>query len=253
MYATRATQDGGLVLKTGSVLYGSELITYEVIERPARKTLGIEVHPDGRVLVLAPSLCDDATIEDKLRLRMSWISRQLTMFSRYERHTAPRQFLSGESHRYLGRQYRLKVITADQGVDSARVKLTRGEILVTGTRKLPPERIKELMRDWYLSRAKEVFETVLADKFVLFGKRSFGKPRVSVRDMRSRWGSLSLGGLMTLNSRLIQAPRPCIEYVILHELCHLIHRDHNAKFFTLLGRLMPDWQKRKQRLEKALL
>jgi len=241
------------MMKSGSVLYGDEPIPYEVLERPARKTLGIEVHPGGRVLVLVPSQCDDATIEDKVRLRVGWISRQLTLFSRYERHTAPRQYLSGESHRYLGRQYRLRAVTNDQSAAIAQVKLTRGEMVVIGQKRLPPEKIKELLHCWYLSRAREVFNAVLTDMLDVFGKRSLGKPRISVRDMRSRWGSLSPGGLMTLNSRLIQVPRPCIEYVIVHELCHLSHRDHNAKFFALLERLMPDWQKRKQRLEKALL
>jgi predicted metal-dependent hydrolase len=241
------------MVKSGSVLYGDELIPYEIYVRPARKTLGIEVHPDGRVLVLVPSLCDDVTIEDKVRLRVGWISRQLTTFSRYERHTAPRQYLSGESHRYLGRQYRLRVVTNDKSSDKEQIKLTRGEIVVTGARKLPQEKLKDLLRCWYLNRAREVFDVVLSDAFDVFGRRRLAKPRISVRDMRSRWGSLSPGGLMTLNSRLIQAPRPCIEYVILHELCHLVHRDHNAKFFALLGQLMPDWQKRKQRLEKALL
>jgi predicted metal-dependent hydrolase len=241
------------VAKSGSILYGEELITYEVYVRPARKTLGIEVHPDGRVLVLVPSQCNDAIIEDKVRLRVGWISRQLTTFSRYERHTVPRQYLSGESHRYLGRQYRLKVVTNDQSSDKVQVKLTRGEIVVTGARKLPQEKLKELLRCWYLDRARDVFDALLTDTFDVFARRRLAKPRISVRDMRSRWGSLSPGGLMTLNSRLIQAPRPCIEYVILHELCHLVHRDHSAKFFVLLGQLMPDWQKRKQRLERALL
>lgn len=241
------------MMKSGSVLYGDELIPYEVLERPARKTLGMEVHPDGRVIVLVPSQCDDATIENKVRLRVGWISRQLNIFSRYQRHTAPRQYLSGESHRYLGRQYRLRVVTNNQSADKEQVKLTRGEIVVTGAKKFPPERIKELLRCWYLNHAKEIFNAVLTVTFDSFGKHRLAKPRISVRNMRSRWGSLSPTGLMTLNSRLIQAPRLCIEYVIMHELCHLIHRDHNAKFFALLGQLMPDWQKRKQRLEKALL
>ena len=241
------------MMNLGSVHYWDEQIPYTVVERAARKTLGIEVHPDGRVLVLVPSICDDATIEDKVRLRASWISRQLTMFSRFERHTAPRQYLGGESHRYLGRQYRLRVIANEPGLVSAQVKLTRGEMVVTGPKNLPPEKIKELLRCWYLNRARDAFDAALTDTFDIFSRRKLVKPRISVRDMRSRWGSLSPGGLITLNSRLIQAPRPCIEYVILHELCHLVHRDHNAKFFELLEKHMPDWQKRKNRLEKALL
>lgn len=240
-------------VQTRYVLYGDELISYEVLARPARRTLGIEVHPDGRVRVLAPSQCDDATIEDKVRLRASWISRQLAVFSRYERHTAPRQYLGGESHRYLGRQYRLKVVGNDATATSEQVKLTRGEMIVSGSNTLPPEKVKELLRRWYLNRARDLFDVVLAEVFDTFGRRGLAKPRISVREMRSRWGSLSQGGQMTLNSRLIQAPRPCIEYVIVHELCHLVHRDHSPGFFALLGQVLPDWQARKQRLEEALL
>lgn len=240
-------------VQTGNVLYGDELISYEVLARPARRTLGIEVYPDGRVLVLVPSQCDDATIKDKVRLRASWISRQLAMFSRYERHTVPRQYLGGESHRYLGRQYRLKVAENNTTASSEQVKLTRGEMIVSGPNRLPPEKVKELLRCWYLNRARNLFEVVLAEVFDTFGRRGFAKPRISVREMRSRWGSLSPSGQMTLNSRLIQAPRPCIEYVLVHELCHLVHRDHNSGFFALLGQLLPDWQARKQRLEEGLL
>lgn len=237
----------------GSFCYGDEVIRYEVVERPSRRTLGIEVHPCGRVLVLAPRGCDDATIDEKLQLRAGWVSRQLETFSRYERHTAPRQFLSGESHRYLGRQYRLRVTANDPDTRQDQVKLTRGEMLVTGPGKLAPSKVKELLRRWYLCRAREVFDAVLAGAFDTFQRFGHERPRIAVREMRSRWGSLSPGGQMTLNSRLVQAPRPCVEYVIVHELCHLVHKNHSSEFFGLLGQIMPDWQARKHRLEQALL
>lgn len=239
--------------RSGSFCYGDEVIRYEVVERPSRRTLGIEVHPGGRVLVLAPRGCNDATIDEKLRLRAGWVSRQLATFSQYERHTAPRLFLSGESHRYLGRQYRLRVRANDPDARQDQVKLTRGEMLVTGPGKLAPSKVKELLRRWYLGRAREVFDAVLAGAFVTFQRLGHERPRIAVREMRSRWGSLSPGGQMTLNSRLVQAPRPCVEYVIVHELCHLVQKNHNSEFFGLLGQVMPDWQARKQRLEQALL
>lgn len=239
--------------RSGSVCYGDEIICYQVVERPLRRTLGIEVHPDGRVLVLAPSGCSDATIEEKLRLRAGWVSRQLETFSRYERHTAPRQYLSGESHRYLGRQYRLRVKANDPEARQEQVKLTRGEMWVVGPGNLPPLKVKALLRRWYLGRAHDVFDAVLTDAFDTFQRLGHEKPRIVVREMRSRWGSLSPNGQMTLNSRLVKAPRPCVEYVIVHELCHLVHHRHDADFFRLLSRLMPDWMRRKQRLENALL
>ena len=229
--------------------YGDELIRCQVVERPRRRTLGIEVHPDGRVLVLVPMDCDAGVIEQKLRMRAGWISRQLARFSRYERSAPPRYFLSGESHRYLGRQYRLRVVPHDPDAAGDQVRMSRGEILVVGPGGLPAAKVKELLRRWYLQRAREVFSSVLNDSFQAWTKRAYDTPRIVVREMRGRWGSLSPAGQMTLNSRLVQAPRRCIEYVIVHELCHLAHRNHGPAFFSLLGRLMPDWEARKDRLE----
>jgi predicted metal-dependent hydrolase len=238
--------------RSGTVRYGDELIGYEVVERPRRRTLGIEVHPDGRVLALVPVDCQASLVEQKLRLRSGWISRQLALFSRYERGAAQRHYVSGESHRYLGRQYRLCVAPNDFDSDSERVRLLRGELRVTGPGKLPPVRVKELLRRWYLQRAREVFSDVLDECFDSWARRNHERPRIVVREMRSRWGSLSPAGQMTLNSRLVQAPRRCIEYVIVHELCHLIHRNHGSAFAALLGRVMPDWKARKERLESML-
>lgn len=233
----------------GTVRYGDELIGYEVVQRPGRRTLGIEVHPDGRVLALVPSNCQASVVEQKLRLRSGWISRQLALFSRYERGTAQPHYVSGESHRYLGRQYRLRVAPNDPDAGSDRVRLLRGELLVAGPGSLAPVRVKELLRQWYLQRAREVFADVLDACVQGWARRGYEPPRIVVRDMRSRWGSLSPAGQMTLNSRLVQAPRRCIEYVIVHELCHLMHRHHGPAFVALLGRVMPDWQARKERLE----
>jgi predicted metal-dependent hydrolase len=229
--------------------YGDELIRYQIVERPRRRTLGIEVHPDQRVLVLVPMDCDADVIEQKLRLRAGWISRQLAGFSRYEPIRPPRHYLSGESHRYLGRQYRLRVLPNDPDVPSDQVSVSRGEMLVVGPGKLPAAKVKELLRRWYLQQARKVFTGVLNDSFQAWAKRAYVTPRIVVREMRGRWGSLSPAGQMTLNSRLVQAPRRCIEYVIVHELCHLAHRNHSPAFFSLLARLMPDWEARKCRLE----
>ncbi|RCK80164.1 MAG: putative metal-dependent hydrolase [Candidatus Ozemobacter sibiricus] len=239
--------------RRGVVCYGDEIIRYEIVERPARRTLGIEVYPGGRVVVLAPRGCDDATINERLRLRAAWISRQLATFSQYEHHTAPRQYLSGESHRYLGRQYRLRVKANDPAVYEDQVTLTRGEMWVISPGELPPVKVKELLRCWYLKRAREVFDGVLTDAFDAFQRMGHERPRIVVREMCRRWGSLSPNGQMTLNTRLVQAPRLCVEYVIVHELCHLVHKNHDSAFFALLGQILPDWRARKQRLEQALL
>lgn len=240
-------------MEAGTLKYGSEFISYSVAIRPKRRTLGIEVHPDGRVVVLAPESCSESTIKERVRLRAAWISRQLAQFSRYERWSKPRQYLSGESHLYLGRQYRLRVISKDPGANGTGVQLKRGMLIVSSSKALSRKKVQELLQRWYADRAIDVFNRILGDVFPPFAHSHRSKPFVRIRQMKRRWGSLSARGQMTLNLRLIQAPRPCIEYVIVHELCHLSHHHHGPQFLRLLRRVMPDWEKRKSRLEEYLL
>ncbi len=232
---------------TGTLTWGTDTIRYEVRFLASRQTLAIEVHPDSRVLVRAPLDCPEALITERVQKRARWISRQLAEFERYRPRTPVRQYINGESHLYLGRQYRLKLM---QG-DTSDVKLTRGQLLVSLPGESAPDRVKVLLHRWYLDRARAVFSDVLDASLRHF--KGVEHPRLSVRAMQSRWGSLSRAGTITLNVNLVRAPRACIEYVVVHELCHTKHRDHDARFFKLLGQVMPDWEQRKQRLEAALL
>lgn len=229
-----------------TVTYGSETIRYEVL-LVSRRTLGIEVHPDGRVLVRAPTDCPEEVIAERVRKRAAWISRQLAEFERYSPRTPARHYVSGESHLYLGRQYRLKVLRGD----SPSVKLGRSELFVTSPEHAGPEHVRAVLQRWYRERAKVLFDEALDTSLARF--EAMERPRLIVRSMRSRWGSLSTAGTMTLNVALVRAPRACIEYVVTHELCHRKHRDHSADFYRLLGGAMPDWENRKSRLEIALL
>lgn len=234
---------------TYELAYGPETIRYQVRWIPTRRTLGIEVHPDQRVVVRAPVGCAEDVIAARVKKRASWISRQIADFQRYSPRTPQRQFVSGETHLYLGRQYRLKVVTGEP----ASVRMNRGQLMVTmpGTATADPDRVRMLLHRWYLDHARQVFGEVLDQCLLRFKGQQ--RPRLIVRAMQSRWGSLSQTGSMTLNANLVRAPRACIEYVVTHELCHLQHRDHDASFFRLLGRVMPDWEQRKRRLETALL
>lgn len=231
----------------GTLTYGRDTIRYEVHFLASRRTMTIEVHPDSSVLVRAPIHCSEALIAERVQKRTSWIFRQLAEFERYRPRTPARQYVSGESHLYLGRQYRLKPILGNTSC----VKLMRGQLLVTLPGEPEPERIKALLHRWYLERARAVFTEVLDASLLHFKEVEY--PRLIVRAMQSRWGSLSRSGSMTLNVNLVRAPRACIEYVVVHELCHTKHRDHDTRFFKLLEQVMPDWELRKQRLETALL
>jgi hypothetical protein len=235
-------------MKVGHVDYGSERICYEVEAVTGRRTLGIEVYPDLRVLVRAPADCKPEVIAERVRRRAAWISRQLADFDRYRPRTPPRRFVSGEAHRYLGRQFRLAIV----GTEGPRtVRLHRGRIEVHVSIPARPAQVRDAVRYWYRERARQRFGEVLDAQLRCF--TGMERPRLAIRTMASRWGSLSAAGTMTLNVRLIEAPLACIEYVIVHELCHRRHRNHDARFFRTLDRMLPDWRQRKARLESALL
>lgn len=235
----------------GYIEYGSRHIEYEV-HYLKRKTLEIAVLPDTTVEVKAPLGTSIDDIEKRLSNRARWISRQIDWFKQFSPRTPPRTYLGGETHRYLGKQYRLKISSGS--VSS--IKMVRGYFLVT-CEPCPPEQkaraVKSCLDNWYRNRATFWFQRILNDLWPVFAQKGLTCPSLQIRQMNSRWGSLSARNTMTLNLRLIQASRECIEYVITHELCHLRHKDHSSAFYELMERIMPDWEKRKQKLELQLL
>ena len=230
---------------TYSVQYGSTLISYEV-SFAARKTLAIEVHPDLRVTVRAPEGSELETIQQKVKKRVPWILRQQRQFESYLPKLPPRQYVSGETHRYLGRQYRLKV----NGSDSERVKLSRGYFFITLRDKSDTERIKTLLLGWYRQQAERVFGERFEACLTKLRFLQLAEPEIEIRQMNTRWGSCTPEGKILLNLRLIQVPKEYIDYVVVHELCHLKEHNHSQRFYELLNRVMPDWQKKRQRLNE---
>jgi len=231
---------------TGVIHYGNTSFAYDVLQ-VSRKTMEIAVHPNMRVVVKAPLDALQEDIEGKLKKRARWVLRQIDYFQQFEPRTPDRRFVSGETHLYLGRQYRLKVVKADAN----QVKMTRGRIVVEIDGEVFPERVAGYLEDWYRSRARQYFKECLERCAQDFTRRGYELPRLQIKKMRTRWGSLSQSGTLTMNLSLMRAPRECIEYVITHELCHLKYDDHSAGFYRYLERLMPDWERRKRKLELA--
>ena len=183
-----------------------------------------------------------------MKKRARWILRQWNFFDQFLPRTPNRQFLSGETHLYLGRQYRLKPSISEL----SRVKLNRGFFMVENTN-ISPEKISILMTNWYRQKALEHFQVLFEELWFKFSESAELKPRLQIKIMRTRWGSLSKGGILSLNPDLIRSPKECIEYVICHEFCHIQFHDHSRGFFKLLQSRMPDWPERKMKLEKALV
>lgn len=210
-----------------------------------RKTLGITVKPDGKVVVKAPINAKKELIEQKIRKRVSWILRQQNYFSSFGEATPKRRFISGETHLYLGRQYILRV--SDGKKNEVRYKGHYFEVDCTDRKK-----VEKLMQDWYHARAKIKFLEIAEPVISYFENLNVSPKGIYIKQMENRWGSCTRSGKIILNSELIKAPRPCIEYVIIHEMCHLIHSNHTKEFFNLLSSIMPDWEKWKNKLEKMM-
>lgn len=231
-----------------SVQYGEHRIDFAIVRRE-RTTLEIAVEPDASVIVAAPIDAPLAAIEEKVRKRAAWILRQQRYFTQFLPRTPDRQYVAGETHLYLGRQYRLKVVPHIQ----ATVKLIRGFIVVQTHWPEKAEVTRELVEAWYRQRAHAKFVERLEVNLLRFPTPEDFRPNgLIVRHLRQRWGSMSAGRRLLLNRRLIEAPVDAIDYVITHELCHVVVPHHGPEFFELLKRVLPDWEKRKQRLERIM-
>lgn len=235
-----------LVLR--QISYGNQVIEFSVVRRQ-RKTLEIAVEPDASVVVAAPIDATLAAIDQKVRKRAAWVRRKQRYFSQFLPRTPARRYVSGETHLYLGRQYRLRVRKAGE----AGVKLMRGHFFVLSQAPACSETTRGLLTQWYLLQAERKFEERLTGCLARFPDPGKFRPSgLIIRDMSKRWGSMSPSRKLQLSARLIQASTDAIDYVITHELCHIAEPNHGPAFFELLGRVMPDWRKRKLRLEKML-
>lgn len=231
-----------------SVLFGQTKIVYRV-NACDRKTLAIHVYPDGQVVVDAPMDASNEAIAEKVKKRASWIFKQQMQFEAYPPALPERQYVSGETHRYLGRQYRLLVI---QGAED-KVKLAHGRLVVETANPDRIERVKKLLQDWYRLRAKAIFAERYNCCVGLVAKLDINHHQgFQLRFMSKRWGSCTSQGNIILNPELIAAPKDCIDYVITHELCHLKERNHSPAFYRLLASVMKDWELRRKLLNEMV-
>lgn len=228
--------------------YGKSIIHYE-LEYAKRKTLGIKVHPDKLVQVIAPLESDPEKVKEKVYSKAAWILKQQDFFLSFEPQTPIRKYIAGETHLYLGKQYRLKLETNSK----ESVKLQGGNITVSLKDTTNNKQVKTLMAKWYKEKAEIQFEKLFCECLVSTKKYYKNKPILKYRWMEKRWGSCDKNGIIHLNLELIKAPKRCIEYVIIHEICHINHLNHSTAFYNQLDNIFPDWKKVKDRLEKIMV
>lgn len=221
------------------------------LTRKQVKNINLRVKPDGQVFVSASQSVPVEFIDNFVKEKQEYIIRALDKYEENRKYVsfAPRQYVSGESFDILGKSLRLKVIQGKQ----ESVTTDGVFIFLTLRNKENQKRKENLMNNWLKEMQTGTFNQISREIYQIFKKYDVEYPIVKVRYMTSRWGSCQpKRGVITLNSKLIEAPRNCIEYVVLHEFTHFIHPNHSKKFYDFVAMLMPDWKERKMELEKRL-
>lgn len=230
-----------------SFQYGDEVICFSLRRQPLRvaQRLAIHVESHGRVLVDAPQTTSLTKVMTAVKRRSRWISQRVDAARRRGAHILPREYVSGESFQYLGRRYRLKVDVQTDAIPHARM---RGGFIVVTVPEQSPATIRATLDIWFRLKARELLAHRLAAVAapLRWVKQA---PPMRLQFMKVQWGSCSPAGRITLNPLLIKAPRECIDYVLLHEMCHLLHHNHSPQFYKTLDRHMPRWRAIKEKLD----
>lgn len=236
--------------ETSAILYGKTRIAYGV-RRSARrkKTVAVAVEPDGAVCVTAPMATPPAELDAIVHRKASWILERRRRQAGLEPAAARREAVSGEGFLYLGRHYRLRVLPVDG--DPAPVRLERGWLVAEVEAGLAETERAARVRDGLVAWYREHASRRLAERVRAWAPVVGVEPAgVLVREPRKRWASCDARGNLRFNWRIIQAPRRLVDYVVVHELAHLIHPDHGREFWALLGRAMPDYEERREALRR---
>lgn len=206
------------------------------------KNITLKVKPTCDVILTVPLKTDDKHIAYILEKRKNWISKKVDFFETNNK-VEEKEYVSGESFKYLGKNYRLKVIESN----IEQVKLLRGYIQIFVKDKTNINKKQKLLNEWYILKAEKYFQKVVNEYLSIVKKEV---KNIKIRQMKTRWGSCNTSkGYINLNSELIKKRRESIEYVIFHELAHLVHPNHSREFYNYLDTYMPDWKKRKDKLE----
>lgn len=227
-----------------SIRYGTKIIEFDVEYRD-RKTMEISVEAPDKVYVVAPLGTSEQVIENKVKSKAAWIVQKLYTFRDMEYRRIPREYVNGESFMYLGRNYSLQ-IQIDENIRKPEVQLYRGKFYVTASCK-NEDLIKQAMEQWY---REKTWEKVL--ERIQYYQRFFKKKPtyVRVKEQQKRWASCTSNDELLFNWRCVMAPSPVLDYIVVHEMCHMYYKNHSQEFWDMLASIMPDYERRKEWLKK---
>ena len=227
--------------------YENVSFDYHLI-RENRKTVAASVLPSQAIVLKVPIKATDDQIDDFLRRKFRWILKQKRYFAQFKIRLEKR-YVSGETFRYRGRSHKLLI---RKNGHQEHVSLQHGTLIVYTARPGQPGHSKALLDGWYRDKAHAVFAQRADVCLAMFDYDKV--PGLMIKQMTRRWGSYShKTNRVILNRELIKAATRHIDYVIIHELCHMTHRKHSPAFYALLSSKLPQWQRLKTELELSLL
>lgn len=229
-------------VERSEVRFGSKTIEYSIRRSSRRGTVSIAIDPTEGVLVTAPSPAPVGRLDEIVHAKATWIVQRLKRQSDLPP-TQQKEFVSGETFLYLGRQYRLRL---DRDHEPRPLRLDNGWLRIPLPSHLAEQHrsgyVRAALIDWYKRNAgKRIPQRILH----WAGKLDVKAPEMLLVEPRKRWGSASSSGTVRINWRIIQAPLSLVDYVVAHELTHLRHPDHTPDFWRALERVMSDYEKRK--------
>lgn len=233
------------------VIYSDKTIEFDLLRKNV-KNINLNVKPDMSVTVTANDQVPLEYILDFVKRKAPWILKNMSYFKGSQpEQFASKEYVSGETFKYLGKQYRLKVEELEKHEG---VKYFKGFIYLYVKDKQDYSKKKKLMNKWFREKAQINFHDCLERMYPVVGKYGITKPQIVIKSMKARWGScLRDKNVLHINYELIKAPKFCIDYVVLHELLHFKHKNHNAEFYNLMTALMPDWKQRKEILDEEVV
>ena len=230
------------VTERSTVQFGRSTIAFEVRRSTRRKTVALAVEPGGAITLTDPVHVPLPRLHDLVRSKAPWVLERVKRQSDRPPPAIERELTSGASVLYLGRHYRLKLIQTS----TPAVTLRGGWLVVTGERD-DPERVRAAVTGWLRGRARVYLPRRLE---IVCKRHHVGTPELVVTEQKGRWGSCTATGTLRINWRIVQAPLSLIDYVLLHELTHLTHPTHGTAFWAALGRRLPDYEPRRERLRQ---
>ncbi len=214
---------------------------YTVIRSSRRKTIGVFINPDNTVIVRAPNFLDERIIKQILRDKSKWIADKLAMNLQRNERQIQRHYAEGEEFLFLGTLRQLEVVSGKGGVT---VTDNRLRVELPGDSKENERtRVVGHVHEWYRNQALHY----LAERILIYRDRLKVYPKsMRVKKLKSRWGSCSNRGNLNFNWLIIMAPPPIIDYVVVHELCHLLQPNHSPRFWGLVESELPDYKERRK-------